>query len=87
MARRERLIDQVMAEPIRLPGAPDLVVTRDFAYSFLPKLGYPSVGGYGSVDYMVFGGRNLHPADAPLTDLTEPMAQALLATLEAACRS
>lgn len=80
--RRETLMDQVMAEPIPLPGAPQLIVTRGWAYQWLKKLGYPLVGGFGSVDYMVFGGRNLHSSPEPLTDLNEPWAVALIARME-----
>jgi len=80
-----------MAEPMVLPGAPQIVVTRGWAYQFFTKtLGYnPSERGFGSVDYMVFG-RSIAterclPLDTPLTDLTEPWAAGILKAIERDC--
>lgn len=84
--RKPTLMDELMAEPMRLPGAPQLIVTRDWAYAWLKKLGYPLHGGYNSVDYMVFG-RDVATASRrealELTDLTEPWALSLIARMEA----
>jgi hypothetical protein len=61
---RKRFMNELMAEPIAMPGAPDLIVTRGQAYDFLKAEGYPLVGGFGSVDYMVFGRK---PSDRVLS--------------------
>lgn len=55
--RRPTVIDQIMAEPMRLPGCPDLIVTRGFAYTFfVERCGYdPHASGFASVNYLVFG--------------------------------
>ena len=86
MARKNRLMDELMAEPIRLPGAPQIIVTRGWAYVWLGKLGYPLQGGYGSVDYMVFG-RDVATKNRTeileLTDLTQPWAVAFIERMEA----
>ena len=66
--KRPRVMDVVMNEPISMPGCPDLIVTRAHAWHFLRSLGYQAVGGFGSVDYMVMGGRNLQASKLPLTD-------------------
>lgn len=90
MARTHRptVLDALMAEPMRLPGAPQVIVTRDWAYAWLKKLGYPLRGGYGSVDYMVFG-RDVASSKRmevlELTDLTQPHIVALLALMERHC--
>jgi hypothetical protein len=59
---------ELMAEHIRMPGAPGLIVTRAQAYEFLIELGHPAVGGFGSVEYMVFRPRQ--------TALAEPLSPA-----------
>ena len=65
---RSKFMDELMAEPIRLPGCPDVIVTRSVAYHFLLNLGFdPHDKGFGSIDYMVFG----RPAvDLPLSDMS-----------------
>ena len=78
------LMDKMMAEPIRLPGAPQIVVTRGWAYQWLKSLGYPLQGGYGSVDYMVFG-RDIHTRERDtltLSDMTAPDVLSLIAFME-----
>lgn len=86
MAKRTRqnIVDRVMAEAIRLPGAPQLIVTRGWAYQWLKSLGYNTDprAGFASVDYMVFGGRNFRPVAEPLTDLTQPWAKSMIALME-----
>lgn len=68
MARRRNILDEVMAEHIHLPGCPELVVTRAFAYDWLQKVGYsPSGRGFASLDYAVFHQR---PTDEELSDLS-----------------
>lgn len=74
-----------MAEHIPLPGAPQIIVTRAFAYDLLVRWGYPPIGGFGSVDYMVFGGRNLHASTEPLTDLDQPWVRDLLDRMRKEC--
>lgn len=82
--RRVNVLDEVMAEPIRLPGCPQIIVTRGWCYSWLKKLGYNTDprAGFASVDYMVFGGTRLKPCDEPLTDMTQPWVVALIARME-----
>lgn len=78
--KKQRFMDELMAEPIQLPGAPGMIVTRDWAYQWLKKLGYPvNTGGYNSVDYMVF---RQPMSNQPLTDLTAPWAVDLIALME-----
>lgn len=85
--RRRNAIDDVMAEAVRLPGCPQVIVTRGWLYSWLKKLGYNTdpLAGFASVDYMVFGGTRLKPCDEPLTDLSQPWTVALIARMEADC--
>jgi hypothetical protein len=83
--RRRNVIDEIMDEPIRLPGAPQVIVTRGWAYQWLKGLGYPTDPRgrpFSSIDYMVFGGSRLNPVDEPLTDLTQPHIVALIAMME-----
>lgn len=65
--RKPNFMTELMNEHIALPGAPGIVVTRHEAVTFLKKLGYPNQGGFGSIDYMVFGPRQ-KALDVPLTD-------------------
>lgn len=56
-----------MAEPIRLPGCPQVIVPRSFAWKFLLDCGMdPKIRGFGSIDYMV-----MHQASSsePMSDL------------------
>lgn len=65
--KRRNIMDEIMAEPMRLPGCPQLVVTRDFAYQWLKSMGYdPSGKGFGSLDWLVF---LKAPVDEALTDI------------------
>ena len=85
MAKRTRnIVDEIMNEPIRLPGAPQVIVTRGWAYQWLKRMGYNTdpKAGFASVDYMVFGGSRLRPVDEPLTDLTQPHIVNLIALME-----
>lgn len=87
MAKKQSLLSELMAA-MRLPGAPQLIVTREWAWLWLTKLGFPKHGGYNSADYMVFGrdvatSRRLEQLE--LTDLSEPWAVALIARMEADC--
>lgn len=53
--RKPKLFDLIMAEPIRFPGFPQIIVTRGFAYQFLTECGWnQSERGYGSLDCTVF---------------------------------
>jgi hypothetical protein len=83
MAKKQRFMDALMAEAIRLPGCPQAIVTRDWAYAWLKKMGYPLHSGFNSVDYMVFRQK---PVDEPLTDVTAPWFVSLIARMEADCR-
>ncbi len=63
------ILARIMAEPIAMPGFPQLIVTRGFVYQFLKSAGWnPSERGFGSMDYAVFGPKI---AREPLTDATE----------------
>lgn len=83
------LMDELMAEPMRLPGAPGLVVTRDWAYAWLKKMGYPLHGGLttASTTWCLAGTwrRPNRTERLELTDLTEPWAIALIARMEQDC--
>jgi hypothetical protein len=84
--KKRTAVDEVMDEPIRLPGCPQVIVTRGWAYSWLKRLGYETdtrKGPFATVDYMVFGGSRLRPVDEPLTDMTQPWVVALIAQMEA----
>jgi hypothetical protein len=60
---------EIFDEPIRLPGCPQLIVTRGFAYAFLKDIGMdPTARGVGSLEHLVF---IPSPATEPLTDLVE----------------
>lgn len=87
-ATKRNLIDEVMAEPIRMPGCPQLIVTRGFAYSWLKRMGYNTDprAGYASVDHMVFGGLRMTPVDEPLTDMSLPWVVNVLALMESHCQ-
>ena len=80
-------LDAVMSEAIRMPGAPQLIVTRGWAYQWLKRMGYNTDprAGYASVDHMVFGGARMRPIDEPLTNLSLPWAVQLIATMERDC--
>lgn len=85
-ARRPQptIVDRLVAEHVRLRGAPEIIVTRGQAYRIYLETGAPAVGGFASADYMAFGGAAV---DAPLTDLTEEWAVCLLAALRDQVRS
>ncbi len=70
-----------MDEHIQLPGCPQVIVTRGWAYRWLrDNLGYdPKARGFASLDYLAFGRREVAE---PLTDLTAPHIAALLAFIE-----
>lgn len=63
MARRN-IMDEIMAEPVEMPGFPQLIVTRGFACQWLGDCGWsPAETGFGSLDYIVFSKR---PIESPL---------------------
>ena len=72
------IVAAVMAEPVALPGCPDIIVTRGWLYAWLrDSLGYDQKGrGFASLDYLVFGRRQ---SAEPLTDLSQPRIARLLA--------
>jgi len=74
-------MDALFDEHVRLPGCPDLIVTRGWAYLWLrDACGHdPLARGFASLDYLVFGRRAV---DVPLSDLTTPETQALLGAME-----
>ena len=85
---RRNVIDDVMAEAIRMPGCPQLIVTRGFAYQWLKRMGYPTDPRnrpFSSIDYMVFGGTRLTPVNEPLTDMDLPWVKNVLALMESHC--
>lgn len=63
----QRFMTELMNEHIEMVGCPQLIVTRHEAVVFLKELGYPNQGGFGSIDYMVFGPRR-KALDLPLSD-------------------
>jgi hypothetical protein len=90
MAQKSRtaFMDALMAEPVRLAGCPDIVLTRGDAYQFyVGACGMDPHGrGFGSVDYMVFSSGlgsayGKLPLDTPLTDLSEPWVVAVMAKI------
>lgn len=88
-ANKQTMIGALMAEPMRLPGCPQIIVTRGWAYEWLIKLGYPELGGFGSVDFMVFGRnldsrrKNLDPlTEDDLTDLDDPRVRRTIRLME-----
>lgn len=80
-AYQPTVVDVLMAEHIQLPGCPQIIVTRGWAYTFLrDELGYsPKARGFGSIDYMVFGREE---TNEPLTDLTIPECQSVFALMK-----
>jgi hypothetical protein len=75
-----RTMNRILREHIRLPGAPQIVVSRAYAYRWLLAAGYdPRARGFASVDYMVF---YPGPLDEPLTDLEAPETAAFLSAVE-----
>lgn len=85
---KTKAIDAVMAEPIRMPGAPQLIVTRGWAWQWLKRMGYETdcrKGPFATVDYMVFGGTRLTPVNEPLTDMSLSWVKSLIARMEADC--
>ncbi len=65
--RKPTFMDQLMAEPVRMPGVPALIVTRDFLWSFLKSHGWNQhERGFGSMEYLVFGRATVQ---AELTDV------------------
>lgn len=78
---RPTFMDQLMAEPIRLPGCPQIIVTRGFVYTFFrDELGYDtSARGFASLDYLVF---RHAPVSEPLTDMNLPEVQNVLALMK-----
>lgn len=78
MSKTHPIIQAVMDEHIQLPGCPQLIVTRGWAYRWLrDELGYdPTARGFASLDYMVFGRKE---TKEPLTDLTLPHIAHLIA--------
>lgn len=76
---KQRIVDEIGGEHIRLPGCPDIIVTRVWAYQWLIRMGYRPIGGFGSADYMAFAG----PAEStPLTDLSDPAVRQFLSYVE-----
>ena len=84
MARTKQVhptVQAVFDEHIALPGCPQIIVTRGWAYSWLrDSLGYdPRARGFASLDYMVFGKRETRE---PLTDVNDPTIQRTLRFIE-----
>lgn len=52
---KARFIDELMSEPVRMPGIPSLIVSRAFVYQWALDRGWPAIGGFGSADYLAFG--------------------------------
>lgn len=67
--KQPSIMDRLMSEAVRMPGFPQLIVTRHFLYHWLTGCGWsPSERGFASVDYYTFAAKKV---DAPLTDETE----------------
>ncbi len=68
MARRtraQRFMDELMSEPVRLCGCPQIVVTRAWAYNwYINRLGMdPRARGFGSAEHMTFGSMHNAPGE------------------------
>ena len=82
---RRRIMDEIMAEPIRMPGFPQIIVTRGWLWIWLvDKLGCnPRERGIGSVEWTIF---SRPPVEAELTPDAErdalvlPLAEAYAAS-------
>ena len=49
-------LKKIVNERVRMPGSPQIVVTRGFLYTWLKSMGWsPRERGFGSLDYAVFG--------------------------------
>jgi hypothetical protein len=67
--KRASIMDKLMAEPIHMPGFPDIIVTRHFCYQWLTGCGWSqSERGFGSLDYLVFAAPK---TEHTVTDETE----------------
>lgn len=73
------LVREVFEEHVRLPGAPQIIVTRAFVYDWAIRMGFEAQGGFASADYLAFGISTRPTVDEPLTDLTDPRWARLLA--------
>lgn len=61
-----RILSKIMAEHVKMPGFPALIVTRGFIYQWLKSLGWRErERGFSSLDYTVFA---RHAVDKELTD-------------------
>lgn len=55
MRTKKPIIQRIMDEHIELPGFPQIVVRRGWAYQFFKSLGWSeSDRGFGSLDYSIF---------------------------------
>lgn len=65
---RLTVMDQIMSEPVRFPGFPQIIVTRGWAYQYFVNHGWsPAERGFSSMEWMIFGTcRNA--VNLPLTD-------------------
>ena len=64
--KRQTLLSQIMSEHIGMPGFPQIIVTRGYAYKYLKSLGWnESECGFGSLDYTVFSQTS---TEAPLSE-------------------
>lgn len=81
--RKPAIVDRLMGEPVRLAGAPDIVLTRHAAYQFyVGRCGLdPHARGFASPDFLAFG---TPTTTELLTDLTEPWAIQLMDAVAAA---
>ncbi len=67
--RRQNALDEIMSEPIKMPGFPQIIVTRGWLWKWLIGMGCnPRERGYGSVEWAVM---DKPPVDAALTPETE----------------
>lgn len=90
MAQRTRkptILDVIMNEAIRLPGCPQIIVTRSWAWGWLKRQGFqecPKADSlYSNIQWMVCG-PHARMVDEPLTDLTDPCVVRFLSQVEAA---
>lgn len=91
MARSKRtpttILDEIMNEAIRLPGCPQIIVTRAWAWAWLHRTGVRQCATgdnlFFNCQYMTCGPQ-ARKVNEPLTDLTDPTVVRFLSQVEAA---
>lgn len=80
---RRNFMSELMAEHVRMPGCPQMIVTRGWAVVFFrDELGHdPKARGFASLDYLIFGGCR-PTVNEPLSDLSSPEVLSVLALMK-----